>query len=155
MKNVRGRIAREHSTGDAAPRADFPLARKFFAFACERFRVFLATSRSPRRPTTPGISTAQNKTTEQNMKKLLAILTLVAFSAGSTFANCGKKVTDEGTLKSYNADKKEITVETKDGKTVARVMTPDTKVAGKIEDLIGKAVKVVSEHNKLDSVQGS
>lgn len=87
------------------------------------------------------------------MKKLLAILTLVAFSAASSFAACGKKVTDEGTLKSYNADKKEITVQTKDGKTVARVLTPDTKVTGKIEELIGKSVKVVSEHNKLDSVQ--
>jgi hypothetical protein len=88
------------------------------------------------------------------MKKILSLLTLVALSAGS-FAACGKKVTDEGTLKAYSADKKEITIETKDGKTVARVLTPDTKVDGKIEDLIGKAVKVVSEHNKLDSVQGS
>lgn len=86
------------------------------------------------------------------MKKLLAILTLVAFSAGSTFAACGKKVTDEGTLKSYNADKKEITVESKDGKTSTLVMTPDSKVSGKIEDLIGKSVKVVSEHKKIDSV---
>ena len=89
------------------------------------------------------------------MKKLLTILTLVALSAGTTFANCGKKVTDEGKLKSFNADKKEITIEIAEGKTVARVMTPDTKVTGKIEDLIGKSVKVVSEHNKLDSVTGS
>lgn len=89
------------------------------------------------------------------MKQLLAILTLVAFSSGAAFAGCGKKVTDEGTLKAFDADKKEITVATKDGKTVARVLTPDTKVTGKIEDLVGKPIKAVSEHNKLDSVTGA
>ncbi len=89
------------------------------------------------------------------MKKLLTIITIVAFSAGSVFAACGKKVTDEGKLKSFNAEKKEVTIETADGKSVARVMTPDTKVSGKIEELVGKSVKAVSEHNKLDSVSGS
>ncbi|MGB8167672.1 MAG: hypothetical protein WCF18_09305 [Chthoniobacteraceae bacterium] len=89
------------------------------------------------------------------MKKLLTILSIVALSAGSVFANCGKKVTDEGKLKSFNAEKKEVTIEVAEGKTVALVMTPDTKVTGKIEDLIGKSVKAVSEHKKLDSVTGS
>ncbi len=86
------------------------------------------------------------------MKKLLTIITLVAFSAGSAFAACGKKVTDEGKLKSFNAEKKEVTIEVAGGKTVARTMTPDSKVTGKIEELVGKAVKVVSEHGKVDSV---
>ena len=43
----------------------------------------------------------------------------------------------------------------KDPRRLALVMTPDTKVSGKIEDLIGKPVKAVSEHKKLDSVSGS
>jgi len=86
------------------------------------------------------------------MKKILAILTIVAVSAGSSFAACGKKVTDEGKLTSFNAEKKELTITTKDGKTVNRMLTPDTTVTGKIEELVGKSVKVVSEHNKADSV---
>ncbi len=89
------------------------------------------------------------------MKKLLTIITVVALSAGSVFAACGKKVTDEGTLKSFNAEKKEVTIEVAGGKTVALVMTPDTKVSGKIEELVGKSVKAVSEHKKLDSVTAS
>ena len=92
------------------------------------------------------------------MKKILSILTLVAFSASAGFAACGKKVTDEGTVKSIDADKKEITVQTADGKTVARVLTPTTTLtakdgkAAKADALVGKKVKVVSEHNKVDSV---
>lgn len=89
------------------------------------------------------------------MKKLLTIISVVALSAGSVFAACGKKVTDEGKLTSYNADKKEVTITTKEGKAVNRVLTPDSKVTGKIEELVGKSVKVVSEHNKVDSVTGA
>ncbi len=89
------------------------------------------------------------------MKKLLAILTIVAVSAGSSFAACGKKVTDEGKLTSFNAEKKELTITTADGKTVTRVLTPDTTGADKVADLVGKSVKVVSEHNKADSVTGA
>ncbi len=89
------------------------------------------------------------------MKKLLAILTIVAVSAGSSFAACGKKVTDEGKLTSFNAEKKELTITTADGKTVTRVLTPSTTGADKAADLVGKSVKVVSEHNKADSVTGA
>jgi hypothetical protein len=89
------------------------------------------------------------------MKKLLAILTIVAVSAGSTFAACGKKVTDEGKVTNYNADKKEISIEVAEGKTVALTLTPDTKLAGKAEDLVGKKVKAISEHKKLDSVEAA
>lgn len=89
------------------------------------------------------------------MKKLLTIISVVALSAGSVFAGCGKKVTDEGKLTSYNADKKEVTITTADGKAVNRVLTPASTVSGKIEELVGKAVKVVSEHNKIDSVTGA
>jgi len=87
------------------------------------------------------------------MKKLLAILTIVAISAGSSFAGCGKKVTDEGKLTSFDAEKKELIITTADGKTVTRVLTP--AVTTKVEDLVGKSVKVVSEHNKVDSITGA
>jgi hypothetical protein len=89
------------------------------------------------------------------MKKLLAIITIVAVSAGSSFAACGKKVTDEGKLTSFNAEKKELTITTADGKTVTRMLTPSTTGGDKAADLVGKAVKVVSEHNKADSVTGA
>jgi hypothetical protein len=89
------------------------------------------------------------------MKKLLTIISVVALSAGSVFAACGKKVTDEGKLTSYSAEKKEVTITTAEGKAVNRVLTPDSKVSGKIEELVGKSVKVVSEHNKIDSVTGA
>ena len=84
------------------------------------------------------------------MKQLLSILTLVAFSASAGFAACGKTVTDEGKLSSVNAEKKEIVIEIADGKTVTRTLTPGT--TGEPEKLVGKKVKVVSEHGKVQSV---
>ena len=92
------------------------------------------------------------------MKKLLSILALIAFSTVASQAGCGKKVTDEGTLKSVDADTKSITIVTADGKTVSRILTPTTKTAAKdgteakADGLIGKTVKVISEHNKIDSL---
>ena len=83
------------------------------------------------------------------MKKLLTILTLAAFSSGAAFAACGKTVTDEGKLTSVNAEKKEIAIEV-EGKTVTRTLTPGT--TGAPEKLVGKKVKVVSEHGKVQSV---
>jgi hypothetical protein len=95
------------------------------------------------------------------MKKLLSIVTIVVLSAAASFAACGKKVTDAGTLKSIDADSKQVVIETADGKTVKRTLTPETKTtakdgaAAKAEDLVGKAVSVVSEHNKVDSISAS
>ena len=91
------------------------------------------------------------------MKKLLSILTIVAFAATAAYAGCGKKETDSGTLKSVDAEKKQITVEVA-GKAVNRTLTPSTKTTAKdgseakIDALVGKAVKVVSEPGKIDTV---
>ncbi len=85
------------------------------------------------------------------MKKLLAFLAMVTLTLGANAA-CGKKVTDEGTLKSYDAEKKQIVIEKADGKSAKITLTPSTTGADKIQDLVGKAVKVVSEHGKADSV---
>ncbi len=42
------------------------------------------------------------------MKKILGIITALCLMAGASYAGCGKKVTNTGTLKSYNAEKKTI-----------------------------------------------
>ncbi len=92
------------------------------------------------------------------MKKLLTIIALAIFTTAASQAACGTKVTDEGTLKAVNADTKAITIETADGKTVSRTLTPTSTSAGKdgkaaeASALVGKKVKVVSEHNKIDSL---
>lgn len=86
------------------------------------------------------------------MKKFLTLIAIVSLSAGSAFAACGKKVTSEGTLKSYDAEKKQLVVESKDGKATTVTLTPDTTGADKVAALVGKSVKVVSEHGKADSV---
>lgn len=94
------------------------------------------------------------------MKKILSILTILAFTASAGYANCGKTDTDEGKL-TFNAEKKEVTIETSDGKKVNRVLTPDSKLtskdgtAAKVDALQGKTVKVVSEHNRIQSISGS
>jgi hypothetical protein len=85
------------------------------------------------------------------MKKLLGLLAMVALTF-SAQAACGKKVTDEGTLKSYDAEKKTVVIEKAGGKTSTVTLTPTTTGADKVADLVGKSVKVVSEHGKADSV---
>jgi hypothetical protein len=86
------------------------------------------------------------------MKKFLALIAIVALCSGSAFAGCGKKVTTEGTLKSYDAGTKTAVVESKDGKATTVTLTPSTTGADKVASLVGKSVKVVAEHNKADSV---
>jgi len=85
------------------------------------------------------------------MKKLLTLLALAALSV-SVQAACGKKVTDEGTLKSYDAEKKQAVVTKADGKTATITLTPTTTGGDKATDLVGKAVTVISEHGKADSI---
>lgn len=85
------------------------------------------------------------------MKKLLTILATAALAI-SAQAACGKKVTDEGTLKSYDAEKKTVVVEKADGKSATLTLTPATTGADKVSTLVGKAVTVISEHGKADSV---
>ena len=86
------------------------------------------------------------------MKKFLSLIAIVALCSGSAFAACGKKVTTEGTLKSFDPEKKALVIESKDGKSTTVTLTPGTTGADKVADLVGKSVKVVAEHNKADSV---
>ncbi len=83
------------------------------------------------------------------MKKLLAILSLVALS-GSIYAGCGVKVPVSGELSAYDAEKKVLKV----GDTEitlaasAKVLDADGKQV-KIEDLVGKEVTVSTDkHTK-------
>jgi hypothetical protein len=85
------------------------------------------------------------------MKKLLSLLAIASLSL-SAQAACGKKETAEGTLKSFDAEKKAVVVTGADGKDVTITLTPKTEGADKVAALVGKAVKVVSEHGKADSV---
>lgn len=92
------------------------------------------------------------------MKTILSIVAVVALGAGSIFAGCGKKTETTGTLKSFDADSKTLVIDAK-GKESKIALTPKTEVKkGKkkieIADLVGKKVKVVSEHKKADSVTG-
>ena len=91
------------------------------------------------------------------MKYILTIFAVLGI-AGAAIAGCGKKQTDTGELKSYDADSKAITLMV-DGKKAKLTLTGSTKVKNKdgseakIEDLVGKNVKVISEHKKVDSVE--
>lgn len=84
---------------------------------------------------------------------ILAVVLAFGVSLGSAYAGCGKKVTNKGTLKSVDADKKTIVVASK-GEETKLSLTMGTKAIGadKVADMKGKMVKVISEHGKVDSV---
>ena len=92
------------------------------------------------------------------MKKILTVIVATIALAGVSYAGCGKKVTNEGTLSGYDKDTKAIVVTDADGKKASLTLTADTEVKdadgkkAKIKDAEGKDVKVVSEHKKVDSV---
>lgn len=80
------------------------------------------------------------------MKNILSILAVLALAAAAQ-AGCGVKVTSVGTLKSYDAEKKEIVVSVKGADSTITV-TPETEGLDKIKDLVGKGVKVeASKHS--------
>ncbi len=86
------------------------------------------------------------------MKNILSILTVLALAAAAQ-AGCGVTVSSEGTLKSFNAEKKEIVVSVKGGKDTTIAITPETKGAEGLKDLVGKAVKVeASVHDKAKAL---
>jgi hypothetical protein len=95
------------------------------------------------------------------MKKFLTILTVTALTAGAAIAGCGKTETDKGTLQTYDAEKKQVTIATADGKTVTRTLTPTSKATSKdgkdaqADSLKGKTVSVVSEHGKVQTIAES
>ncbi len=92
------------------------------------------------------------------MKKILTAIIASIAIAGVSYAGCGKKVTNEGTLSEYDKDTKSIVVTDADGKKETLTLTADTEIkdaegkAAEIDDVVEKDVKVVSEHKKVDSV---
>jgi hypothetical protein len=91
----------------------------------------------------------------------VALLAIVALSAGSAYAGCGKKVATVGELQSYDAGTKALTIDvtqtsqkSQSDKTVQLTLTPDSKTMGgrEIEELVGQQLSVVSEHGKVDYV---
>ncbi len=84
---------------------------------------------------------------------ILASILAFGITIGAAHAGCGKKVTNKGTLKSLDADKKTIVVASK-GEETKLSLTAGTKAIGadKVADMVGKKVKVISEHSKVDSV---
>lgn len=93
------------------------------------------------------------------MKKLLATLAVVAISAGYVNAGCGKKVASIGTLTSYDAKTKTLTMKVQrtndpkaNKKATKLTLTPASKVIGDatLDKLVGKALSVVSEHGRVD-----
>ena len=120
-------------------------ARKRHVWTCAKF--------SPaKHRRTLGFGLAQTTTSTTTMKKFLSLLTIIALSSAPAFAGCGKSVTNEGKLKSFDAATKTLEVEGKDGKVAKITLTPTTKGADSVSGLVGKAVKVESEHNKATSV---
>lgn len=88
------------------------------------------------------------------MQKILTILTALSLAGGVAFANCGHKVTQEGKF-TYDAEAKTILVEGTEKPVKLTETTVIKNAEGKevvITELQGSKVKVVSEHNKADSV---
>ena len=92
------------------------------------------------------------------LRAIVCLFVVLALVAGATYGACGKKDTNEGTLTSTDAATKSVVVKGADGKEVKLTLTPTTAVkdtTGKVVDvasLVGKSVKVVSEHAKIDSI---
>lgn len=85
------------------------------------------------------------------MKHTIAIVALLSLALGSSYAGCGKTVTDTGKLKSFDQATKVAVVEV-GGKEVKRELTPASKGGEEIDKLVGKKVTVVSEHNKVQTI---
>ena len=86
------------------------------------------------------------------MKNTLSILTVLALAAAAN-AGCGKTATIEGKLASFDAEKKVLVVTDKAGKDSSITLTPETKGAAGLKDLVGKAVKVeASVHDKVKAL---
>jgi len=91
----------------------------------------------------------------------ISTLAIVALSAGTVQAGCGKKVATVGELESYDAGTKVLTINVTEtsaknqmDKTVTLTMTPNSQTMGEkaIGDLIGSRLSVVSEHDQVDLV---
>lgn len=89
------------------------------------------------------------------MKNILSILSVLALAAAAQ-AGCGKTISAEGKVKSFDAEKKVLVVagKTEKDKDIKVTLTPETKGAEHAKDLVGKTVKVeASVHgNKAISI---
>lgn len=91
--------------------------------------------------------------------KSLSLIVVFALGVAAASAGCGIKDTHEGTLKSVDADKKEVVVVGEDGKEVKLKFTTKTEVMdaegnkAEVSKLVGKEVEVVSEHAEIDSIK--
>ena len=83
------------------------------------------------------------------MKKLLTIA-VALMMAGASYAGCGIKVPVSGEAKSYDAEKKQLTVGTEAITLAATAKITNAKGEEvKITDLVGKQVTVSTDkHNK-------
>lgn len=88
------------------------------------------------------------------MKKTIALLLAFAMS-GVAYAGCGTKIPVDGKLKSFDKEKKQLTVGKKEITLAAsaKIKDKDGKEV-KIEDLVGKKVKVSTDKHtkKAESV---
>ena len=93
----------------------------------------------------------------RTMKNLVSLLVVLVLCAGVAVAGCGHKETVEGTLQSVDEEANTVVVGD-DGKKVELGITAETKVTdaegkeAELSKLVGKGVKVVSEHAKVDSI---
>ena len=94
------------------------------------------------------------------MKKIFAIIAVAAIAAPA-YAGCGKKVASVGTLSSYDAATKTLTMKVmrtndpKSNKKATKItLTPASKVIGDatLDKLVGQQLSVISEHGKADYV---
>ncbi len=85
------------------------------------------------------------------MKTFLTLVASLTLATGIAYAGCGKKDTTTGILEKYDATAKALVIKGADGKSVSLTLTPESKVAN-VQGLVGKQVKVISEHKKIDSV---
>ena len=83
------------------------------------------------------------------MKKLITI-TMAVLVAGAAYAGCGTKIPVEGKISKYDAEKKMLTIGTKDITLDASVSIKDASgKRAKLEDLVGQEVMVSTDkHTK-------
>jgi len=99
-----------------------------------------------------GFRTHANPHNIITMKNTLSILSVLALAAAA-HAGCGKTATIEGKLSSFDAEKKVLVVTDKAGKDSSITLTPETKGADSVKELVGKAVKVeASVHEKTKAL---
>lgn len=95
----------------------------------------------------------------RTLTKTLALIAVLSLALAPVWAGCGVKDTHQGTLEAIHQEDNSIVVLAGDGEKVKLTLTADTKVMNadgkkvEVSNLVGKKVKVVSEHAKIDSIE--